>query len=155
MKWLNTVGSWLVESGADTFAEFYADDLRGNLFSGCLTFGGFLFAAYTFIVILMKTAVYDSSDYRKIFEEKRKGDSRLQRYEPLRKLSRKLMNAVVLTLVAGVLQLTVGLIPYNWAASICLFAFLVAVIQVGASTRIMAINMQDWLGSLDDGYGDT
>ena len=54
---LSGVWKWLLAGGDNTFQQFFAEELRGNLFSGCLTFSGFLYAAYTFIIVHMKTHV--------------------------------------------------------------------------------------------------
>ena len=131
------------------FQEFYAEELRGSLFDGCLTFGGFLLAAYTFIVIHMKQAVYDTPQYTKTFEEKREADGRLKKFDPLRRMSRSLFRAVVVTLVAAILQLTLGLVPSSAAAAICLIDALAAVWVVFVSMKLMAENLRSWFAMLD------
>lgn len=131
------------------FQEFYAKELRGSLFDGCLTFGGFLLAAYTFIVIHMKDAVYDTPQYTKVFEEKKSGDHRLKKFDPLRKMSQSLFRSVVVTLVAAVLQLTLGLIPSNLIAGICIGAAIYTVWVVFGSMRLMAENLRAWFSILD------
>lgn len=147
--WLTSIWSWCFDSGKGTLYSYYADTLRGDFFNAGLTLGGFLLAAYTFIVIHMKTSVFDSEEYKGVFEHKKRADPRLRRYQPLRTMSDRLFRAVVVTLGAGVLQLTLGLYEANIAALLCIAAGAVAVIEVSRSVLIMSANLRTWFESID------
>jgi len=147
-EWMS--GTWSCLIASEPVAEYYASHLRDNLFNGCLTLGGFLLAAYTFIVIHMKTSVYDSPDYHRNFEEKRKADSRLRRYDPLRNMSRRLFRTVCVTLIAGFVQLTIGLWKQNIAAVVCVLFGFWAVYEVGVALCVMGRNLREWLNMLED-----
>src|SRR5690554_5931428 len=101
IEWLATDPSELV--------LFYEKHLRGNLFAGFLTVGGFLLSLKTFILIKLKENVYDHEEYRKIYREQKELDSSLQLYARLRSLSAFLFWSVLSTIVAGVAQLSSGL----------------------------------------------
>lgn len=142
--------SWLLQHGDNSFHAFYASDLRGDIFAACLTLSGFLYAAYTFIIVHMKTEVYDTPQYKAVFDLQRSGNSKLSRYGPLRNLSNRLFKTVVATLVAAVMQFTVGLIPYNWAAVLCLLAGAYSIYELAHGVHIVHVNLRDWLSGLED-----
>lgn len=71
IEWLTTDPSELV--------LFYEKHLRGNLFAGFLTVGGFLLSLKTFILIKLKENVYDHKEYRKIYREQKELDSSLRK----------------------------------------------------------------------------
>src|SRR5262245_31540304 len=54
------------------FADFYARNLRGSLFTGFLTLSGFLLSAKTFIVVKMKESLYEQDFYTRRLEMHRK-----------------------------------------------------------------------------------
>lgn len=140
---------WLVSSGSGTFQELYANDLRANLFNGCITFAGFLLAAYTFIVIHMKMHVYDSPEYMTVFQKHVELNPKLTRYGPLRKLACYIMVAVVWNLVAGLLQVTLGLISLNVAALACVVLAVIGCIWVLYSIHLMTRNLARWFDSIE------
>jgi hypothetical protein len=43
--------------------RFYGENIRGSLFTGFLTLGGFLLSLKTFIIVKMKENVYDDERY--------------------------------------------------------------------------------------------
>jgi hypothetical protein len=140
---------WVWASSDGTFATFYAKSLRDGLFNASLTFSGFLLAAYSFLVIHMKSEVYDDNAYRKHFAEEHKNNNALKLYAPLRNLSGHLFSAVVATFIAGILQLTLGLVPANAAAATCVLAAIVGAICVARSLLLMAANLKSWFDILD------
>lgn len=145
---LSSAAEWLTETA---FQASYAQNLRGSLFTGFLTIGGFLYSAHTFIVIHMKKELYDSDHYKTKVKKIKElsGDSKSM-YQPLRNSSRLLLFAVMLSLVTSVCQLTLGLVDRNWAAAICVT---LAVLTFGILTTcvvVMTGNMKDWFDSLEE-----
>jgi hypothetical protein len=140
--------AWLLQHGDRSFHAFYASDLRGDIFAACLTLSGFLYAAYTFIIVHMKSEVYDTEEYKRVFEMHRTANKTLTLYGPLRKLSKRLFRTVIATLIAAVLQFSLGLIPYNWAAVICLLAGAYAIYELARGIQIVNKNLSGWLDAL-------
>lgn len=145
---------WLCKGGDGTWQGFFARELRGDLFGACLTLSGFLYAAYTFIIVHMKCHVYESREYQQIFRQKKKADSQLKLWNPLQNLSRRLHRTIIVALVAAILQLTLGLIEMNWAASVCMGAFIWSVSELTRGIVIVHRNITDWLEGLGEPSSD-
>lgn len=141
---------WFFQNGEKSFQAFYASELRGDIFAACLTLSGFLYAAYTFIIVHMKTEVYDAEHYKALFQIKRKADKTLSRYGPLRNLSARLFRTVVATLIAAILQFTIGLLPYNWAAIVCSIAAICSLWELARGVHLVHQNLHDWLSGLQE-----
>lgn len=133
-----------------TFAEFYADNLRVPMFTGFLSLGGFLFAAKTFIVVHMKKEVYDTEGYAKRLSEMRRLNSKLSHYQPLANLSALLFWSVSSSLLTATLQLTLGMIPKNWAAATCMSAAAVTIILLACCLVAIRRNIKCWLKDLEE-----
>lgn len=140
----------------DDFTKFYGDKLRGSLFAGFLTLGGFLLSLKTFIVVNMKKEVFESPVYKKEWEEQKKLDTSNvmdKRYTPLRYLSGVLYAAILSCLSTAVLQLTVGLVNSFLAALVCLWAVSVSLLLLAWALwliRSNLIRMFDYLDAQDD-----
>jgi hypothetical protein len=102
---------------------FYAASLRGYLFTGFLTMGGFLLSLKTFIVVSMKKEVFDSNEYFERWRQRFSIDSRIgSLYQPLNELSTWLHYAILSCVLTSASQFTIGLFE-NLAASIfCMWA---------------------------------
>src|SRR5690554_6276239 len=76
--------------------EFYAENIRGNLFAGFLAMGGFLLSLKTFIVITMKDNIYDTEEYRDRVKNQNRGQdpTKGQIYKHLKELSDILVYAI-------------------------------------------------------------
>lgn len=134
------------------FGPFYGKNLRGSLFTGFLTLGGFLLSLKTFIVVNMKKEVFDTEDYRAEWEEQKKLDKASKmgpRFEPLRYLSATLFLSIASCVITSVLQLTLGLAETFWAAMICLWAALVSVLFLLRSLWLIRINLNRMFDFLD------
>ncbi len=131
---------------------FYGERLRGSLFAGFLTLGGFLLSLKTFIVVNMKKEVFDTDDYLKNWELQKKLDKRgvmSNRFEPLRYLSQTLFLAIASCVCTAILQLTLGLAETWWAAAVCLWACAVSTIFLGSSLWLIRINLNRMFDFLD------
>jgi len=139
-----------------TFGSFYGDRLRGSLFAGFLTLGGFLLSLKTFIVLNMKKEVFDTDEYLKEWRSQKKLDVRKRmgtRFDPLRELSRVLFLAIASCVCTAILQLTLGLAETWWAATICLWSCVVSMIFLGRALWLIRVNLNsmfDFLDSRDD-----
>ena len=141
IEWLVTNPSGLV--------LFYEKHLRGNLFAGFLTVGGFLLSLKTFILIKLKENVYDHEEYRKRYREQKELDTSLQLYDPLKNLSDFLFWSVLSTIIAAVAQLTIGLFGNYWftLGSLWLSFFALSILIV--SLILIKGSLNDWFNFIN------
>lgn len=134
------------------FGPFYGKSLRGSLFTGFLTLGGFLLSLKTFIVVNMKKEVFDTDDYKLEWEDQKKLDKDNKmgpRFEPLRYLSATLFLSIASCVITAVLQLTLGLAETFWTAVICVWAALVSVLFLLRSLWLIRVNLNRMFDFLD------
>ena len=129
--------------------EYYSTHIRGNLFAGLIAVGGFLMTGKTFILVTMKQNVFDDSKYIDRFNKLRKYDVSLKRYEPLVQLKDVLYVSVYMTVIAAIIQLTVGLIPHWSAALISVFFAIWSIVLVIDSLNLIKRNLDYWLNEND------
>jgi hypothetical protein len=137
----------------DSFGVFYGKNLRGSLFAGFLTLGGFLLSLKTFIVINMKKEVFDTVQYQNEWKEQKKLDSSNDlglMYSPLRELSSILFASILSCVVTAVLQLTLGLTETLIAAIICLWSALVSLLLLTWSLWLIRTNLTRMFDYLDN-----
>ena len=135
------------------FGPFYGERLRGSLFAGFLTLGGFLLSLKTFIIVNMKKEVFDTKEYQDSWELMKRLDNKgrmKNKFEPLRYLSQTLFLAIASCVCTAVLQLTLGLAETWWAASICLWACAVSMIFLSRSLLLIRINLNRMFDFLDE-----
>ena len=137
------------------FTNYFAENLRGNLFAGFLTVGGFLFSLKTFIVIKMKENVYDHRKYKDRVEEHRKHNKDITFYGPLRRLSGLLFVSVLSSIFSAVMQLTVGLIDKWYAALACIWSSVIAITLLTVSIFVIKNNLDQWFEFLEDSQTKT
>ncbi|MCC9645008.1 hypothetical protein LOC71_22250 [Rhodopirellula sp. JC740] len=139
---------WLA---ADDYACFYADECRRGLFAGFLTVATFLFSVKTFLLVTLHRDIYSDPKYVKFREQLVKENLSEDRpLQPLKRLSDRLHISTLLALSAAIAQFTVGMLPFNWAASI---ATLAGVASVGDLCLILSIQKEvidDWIKALDE-----
>lgn len=128
---------------------FYADKMRGSIFTGFLTLGSFLLALKTGILIKIKEGVYDKEDYQKKAREPGLlGVSTV--YGPLRRLSRLMSVAVLSALITSSLQLTLGLFSDWRATAVCLSVASFAISVLIASFISIQINLGIWFDLMEE-----
>lgn len=112
-----------------TLGEFYAKSLRGSLFTGFLTLGGFLLSLKTFIVVNMKKEVFDTDSYIELWMSQSKLDKKNvgTLYQPLAELSEALVYAILSCVLTSVSQFTVGLVETITSSIFCMWAALLSV----------------------------
>ena len=115
--------NWAIES--------YVKAMRASMFTGFLTLSGFLLSATTFVIIQMKKEVYEQPYYLERCRKQRKFGKCQPVYAPLRRLSRVLICAIALSLMASLIQVTVGLYETFFAVIICYCAAMLAMAGVG------------------------
>ena len=128
------------------FVSFYGDNLRGELFGGFLSLGGFLFALETFIITTMKKELYDHPEYMKRHDRRTKAVGQHgSALAPLDRLRIFLSAAVIACFVTALLQLSVGFVPY-WPASVfCIVAATYTLALLTTSFVAMWHNLKDLL----------
>lgn len=132
------------------FVWFYGENLRGSLFVGFLTIGGFLFSLKTFIIIKMKENVYDHKYYRERVENQRNLNKEISYYGPLKRLSKMLFASVLVSIITAVLQFTIGLIPDPLAVIICVWASCFSVALLVSSLLAIKNNLDNWFVFLEE-----
>lgn len=137
----------LKEVSLSPLFTYYEKHIRGNLFAGLIAVGGFLMTGKTFILVTMKQNVFDDEGYIKNFEKMRKHDSSLSQYGPLVQLKDALYYSVYMTIIAAVVQMTLGLIPH-WSFSLfSIFTAILSIILVIDSLNLIKRNLDYWLSS--------
>ncbi len=149
-QWIADSVAWALAGGKDSFASFYAEALRPNLFAGFLTLCAFLFSVKTFLLVTLQKDVYGTPSYGARVKKLKELKPSLSRYGQLKRLNGTIFWAVVLTFVAAVLQLTIGLFNCNWAAAVCVAVSVIAGIDVGYNILLQRIVIADWIGFLEE-----
>jgi len=131
------------------FVRFYAENLRGNLFSGFLTLAAFLLSAKTFIVIHLQKEIYSKKHYHDQIRGLRQVKPSLKYYAPLRRLSVLLFWTILTSIAAAIAQVTLGLISKAWAVWICLGLGILAIVLLLISFWVMSWSLTDWFEHLE------
>lgn len=113
---------WAVHDPCAPVFLFYVANVRADVFNGSLTLSGFLLSVLTFIVTSMKTDVYDTESYADVLAATKallpRGHVE-ERYGPLRRLTRIMASAVFVTLLSGILHVTLVYAKNVWAVATC------------------------------------
>lgn len=128
---------------------FYQQSLRQPLFAGLLTVSAFLFSLKTFIIVTMKTNVYDTAEYEKDWRDKLSLNPDIKRYAPLRNFALLLFFAVLVTLTSAVLQFTLGFFDTPPAAIICMATAVWSLLMIFVALFLLQINLRSWFRFLD------
>lgn len=130
--------------------DYYEKHIRGNLFAGLIAVGGFLMTGKTFILVTMKQNVFDDEEYIKNYKKLVKFDQSLKRYAPLIQLKDILYVSVYVTIIAAIVQLTIGLIPHWSMALFSLFVAILSIVLVIDSLNLIKRNLDYWLNDRED-----
>lgn len=133
----------------DQFIEFYGKEIRNNLFGAFLTLSAFLFSLKTFIIVKMKESVYDHPKYLERLNKKRKVNSELSQYGPLKRLSQMLYLVILLSFISSISQLVLGLSGNYGAVLFCLFLAICSCILFAFSLELMRQNFDSWFDLLE------
>ncbi|WP_180082964.1 hypothetical protein [Acinetobacter sp. YH12102] len=124
---------------------FYGQNLRGNLFTGFLALGGFIFSLKAFILVTMKQNVYDNDFYEKKWLDLNKGNEcRKAYFLPLRQLNEALYLTVLLAIISSIINITIGLLPNIYVVYVCIFTSLWASIYLVQSLYLVKRNLDTW-----------
>lgn len=129
----------------DLLWDYYSKHIRGNMFAGLIAVGGFLMTGKTFILVTMKQNVFDDQKYIDHFKKISKHDNSLKRYAPLIQLKDVLYIAVYMTIIAALVQLTVGLIPHWSTAAFSIFFSIWSIVLVIDSLNLIKKNLDYWI----------
>jgi hypothetical protein len=139
---------WL-ELDPNKVVKFYQVNIRGSLFAGLLTLGGFLLSLKTFIIVKLKENVYDHDEYEKRFEKQSKLKSGLVFYAPLKNLSDFLFWTVASCIGAAITQLTFGLFNCYYTTLFALLTAFFALSVLVFSLHLIKQCLNDWFEFLD------
>jgi hypothetical protein len=129
----------------EIMAQGYAA-LRGDLFNGFLSLGGFLLTMLTFIVVTMKEQVYDVPSYQDEKDDERQPKPVSSIYAPLRRFGGFLVASIALSLVAAGWHFGAGIIggiptcPV-WVAVVGIVISILAVLALLVSLKACAENL--------------
>lgn len=126
------------------FVTYYQKNIRASLFSGFLTLGGFLLSLKTFIVVKLKESVYDNPHYKERFNARKKLDSSLEIYAPLRRLSDFLFWTILVAIVAAAGQFTLGLSLSFYAMLAAVGLALMALFMLICALLLVKQCLKDW-----------
>lgn len=132
-----------------SLVNFYAKNIRGSLFTGFLTLGGFLLSLKTFIIVKMKENVYDDERYIEIFNEKKKLNNSLSLYAPLQRLSHLLFWAILSCIITSALQFSLGLFTHWIAALCCIFMAAFSISLLILSLIEIKNNLDQWFNFIE------
>lgn len=124
--------------------KFYGNNLRGNLFSGFLALGGFIFSLKAFILVTMKQNVYDSENYQAKWIEVNGLENTQAYFLPLKELNAVLYMTVLLSIISAIVNITVGLLPNISVVYICIFMSIVATVYLMRSLWLIKGNLDTW-----------
>lgn len=134
----------------DSFYDFYAKYIRGHLFAGFLALGGFLLSLKTFIIVNIKTSLYDNEKYKVKWELAKRDDVNLTRYGPLKELSDLLYFSILGCIISAVIQMTFGFITHWLAAFFCVFTSITATVLLIESLRVIKNNLDTWFEYINE-----
>jgi len=137
-------------SDLEQIPEFYAKNIRGSLFTGFLTVGSFLLSLKAFIVVKLKENIFDTELYKKKLVERRKLNSALTLYGPVKRLSALLFVAISAAITASVSQLTIGLVPHWLASFFCIFVAVFAISMLVSTLVLIKKTLDEWLDYLEE-----
>jgi hypothetical protein len=129
---------------ADNVQLFFEEHLREPLFIGLLTVAAFLFSLQTFIVVTMKENVYGTKAYEKEWREALSVTPGIKRYAALERFSSLLFLAVLVSLIAAVLQFTLGLVQRPYAAVLSVAVALWSILLIFVSLFLLQKNLKSW-----------
>lgn len=132
----------LTLSGLEKISKLYDEKLRSDFFSGFLAVGAFLLSLKTFIVMTMKTNVYDTQQYKEKWEKQYKLDKKVgSQYKGLRRLNDWMFNSILASLTAAIAQVTIGLIGGPALVFICLLLSFASVLYLIYCLYLVKINL--------------
>ncbi len=134
-------------SGIERLSTLYEKNLRSDFFSGFLAVGAFLLSLKTFIVMTMKTNVYDTEEYEKRWIKNKSLDEKGTglRYKGLKELNDCMFNSIFFTLSAAIAQVTIGIaggITFTFIAltlctiSICYLIYCLILVKINLNAII-------------------
>jgi len=135
--------------------NFYAENLRGSLFTGFLALGGFLMSAKTFIIVNMKKEVYDSAKYKEDWLDGMRlngSQNYPPLFKPLRKLSNILFYTISFSFLASIAQLTIGLYESVPSVIACSFLVILAISFLMLSLYLIKTNLATMFDYLDKSH---
>lgn len=129
--------------------RIYDGTLRGALFAGFLSMGGFLLTLKTFAIVHIKEKIYEDDEYRKEMAGRRAIDKDVPFYGTLRRLARFLGWSTLFALLTAFSQLTFGLLHKPWASAVCIWLAVSSLYLVLFSWVLIQMNLSAWFKMLE------
>ena len=131
------------------FYCFYATGFRGPFFTGFLTMGSFLFSVKSFSLLRLLSDVYNSEHYQQTYAKAMKDSSSTIHVEsymyPIKNLGDLLFWSITISLMASILQISVGLIPSGYSAIFCFCFSFFSILMVFKALFALRIALTDWM----------
>lgn len=124
--------------------------LRGSIFTGFFTLGGFLLTLKNIILTYVRQGVYERKAYKKLHANSDRRSESL--YASLRRLGTLIHYSILGSLVTSFAQLTVGLVD-SWVAGVVCLS-----LAAGTSTLLVSCllrlreNLVIWFDQLDEDW---
>lgn len=113
----------LLESGYVDRVDVYEKSFRQHFFTAFFSIGSFVFALMTAILFQMEERVYRNEQYKKLHAEAVQASGKAESVcAPLVRVGKLFIFAVLCCLCTSIAQITIGLIPNNWAVAACMSA---------------------------------
>ncbi|MFP4672007.1 MAG: hypothetical protein ACLFMR_05510 [Desulfohalobiaceae bacterium] len=128
----------------------YEKNVRPYLFFGFLTIGSFLLSLKTSILLTLKEKLFDSEEYKNRFKLTQQLDPRKKRYQPVEELGNLLLYSVAFALLTSIMHFTLGFIPSDIIASICISVSASVISLVFLCWWFIRINLQEWFKGLKE-----
>jgi hypothetical protein len=129
----------------DAIATFYAANLRSGLFTGFMTFTGFLFTLHTFLLVTLHRDIYGREDYQKWAMQLGHYNPSLRPIGPLRNISRLLLAVLCCAFITSISQFSIGLIKSGLAACFCLGLAVLTSALFLVTLVVFGCVISDWL----------
>ena len=128
-----------------TLQKLYGSKLQAAFFTGFLTVAGFILSLKTTILLRLQKDLFDDPIYKERIKNAVALDGKPRlRNAPLILLGKFLIWTVLICLGASLTQITIGLIPADWAVAMCFATVGAAVVFVFFSWHSIRVNLCLW-----------
>ncbi len=132
-------------------ASLYSDSLQTALLGGLLAIAGFLLSTKTFILVHMKSEVFDSQDWRDDDLKARRSAGRsCSYYRSLEQLASFLELSILVSLLSSSSHLVTVFIRNPYTIAVALSLSVSALILLGGSWFLISSNLKTWFLTLNE-----
>lgn len=124
--------------------------IQGNLFTGFLTIGGFILSIKTFVLVRLKSDIYDKEAYEEVLKKLRHTSSGHTRYQSLDNLGSALIFTIFLTLLTSVSHITIGFFWLPYGPIVCSSLTMATLSLVSLCWLLLQSNIRIWFNFIHD-----